>query len=130
MYANVGIVSPGVCALAIGTSINDADIESMKNIAIAIAPVLLLKDFINLLDIYFSPFSMNKSVKIFIFKTLPDCQKSQMKLPFLQQRGYNISFRNHKNKFYSWSTGVLSKDHAFSDCCRRKISWPLSGHRL
>jgi hypothetical protein len=49
-YAKVGIVKV-VAAFALGTSIIEADIETIKNKAIAMAPVLLLKDFVNLFDI-------------------------------------------------------------------------------
>jgi hypothetical protein len=48
MWANVGMfhgvvppeVAPGPCALVVGISIIEADIESIKSIAIAIAVVL------------------------------------------------------------------------------------------
>jgi hypothetical protein len=48
----VAICHGGVCALAVGTSIIEADIESVKNIAIAIAIVLFLANFMY----FYSPF--------------------------------------------------------------------------
>jgi hypothetical protein len=42
MKAYVGMFNAGECALAFGISIVEADIESIKNIAIAIAAVLFL----------------------------------------------------------------------------------------
>jgi hypothetical protein len=61
-YAKVGMVR---AAFAVGTSMIEADIETINNKAIAIAPVLLLKGFTNLFDICFSPFSVVNGVKYF-----------------------------------------------------------------
>jgi hypothetical protein len=56
-------------ALADGTSIIEADIESIKNKAIAIAPVLLLEIPISLFDIFlFSPFSVIRLFLLFYLK--------------------------------------------------------------
>jgi hypothetical protein len=53
MYAQVGMLYGGVCALALGNSIVEADIESVKRIAIVIAAVLFLAIFI----LFFSSFN-------------------------------------------------------------------------
>jgi hypothetical protein len=52
----VGIVSPGVCALVVGISINEVDNESTKSIAIAIAPVLFFENTFSMFDIFLLPF--------------------------------------------------------------------------
>jgi hypothetical protein len=49
MKAYVGIVHEGVCALVLGSSIVEANIEITKNIAIKTDAVLLLELFIFLL---------------------------------------------------------------------------------
>jgi hypothetical protein len=49
---NVGICHAGVCALAVGTSIIEADIESIKNKAIEIVAILFLANFMY----FYSPF--------------------------------------------------------------------------
>jgi hypothetical protein len=52
MYAWSVIVHAGVCALAVGISIIEADIESIRNIAIAIAAILFFSIFLSP-DFYF-----------------------------------------------------------------------------
>jgi hypothetical protein len=52
IYALSVIVHGGECALVVGISIIEAAIESIKNIAIAIAAVLFLANFM----FFYSPF--------------------------------------------------------------------------
>jgi hypothetical protein len=57
----VGTLIGGVCALAFGTSIVEAVIESIKNIAIVIAAILFFSVFI--LFFLFLSFCLNENVK-------------------------------------------------------------------
>jgi hypothetical protein len=95
-YAKVGMV--GVAALALGTSIIEADIESTSNKAIAIAPVWFLEMPNNLFVIFFFfSFWVTSGHIVFIFKTLPDNIDTLNKTAVMKnkrQQYKNFEFKN------------------------------------